>query len=138
MKRRHSEQGIQRAVFEQLAWRGAPGILAWHTPTGGYRSKIEARIFSGLGVIPGLPDVFVLQNGCLHGLELKAPGGRAGQVQAECHARLQAAGCKVAVAVGIDEALAQLEAWGLLRGTAGIRSPSAELFTAVMTGGLAQ
>jgi hypothetical protein len=135
------EQAIQRAVFEHLAWRGAPGILAWHTPTGGYRSKVEARIFSGLGVIPGLPDVFVLQNGCLHGLELKAPGGRISEVQAECHARLQVAGCRVAVASGLDAALEQLESWGLLRGTSKSeyvltfeKSPAARLSTAVMTG----
>ena len=133
MKRRRPESVIQAAVFDHLRIRGVPGILAWHTPNGGYRSKIEARIFSGLGVMPGLPDVFILKNGCLHGLELKSPGGgRLTAAQIECHARLEAAGCKVAVAVGIDEALAQLETWNLVRGVAGIRSPA--LSTAVMTG----
>jgi hypothetical protein len=41
-------------------------------------------------------------------------------VQKAAHAALRAAGATVAVAYGIDAAVAQLEAWRLLRGQAAI------------------
>jgi hypothetical protein len=38
-------------------------------------------------------------------------------VQRDAHAALVAAGATVAVAYGLDDALARLEAWGLVRGS---------------------
>jgi hypothetical protein len=49
--------------------------------------------------------------------ELKAPGGRLTAVQRDAHVALAAAGATVAVAGSLDAALAQLEAWALLRGS---------------------
>ena len=49
---------------------------------------------------------------CLH---LKAARGRLTDVQRVVHERLRAAGAEVAVAHGLDEALAWFEAWNLLR-----------------------
>jgi hypothetical protein len=49
-------------------------------------------------------------------LELKAAGGRLSPPQREAHAAMRAAGATVAVAVGLDNALRQLERWKLLRG----------------------
>ena len=39
---RRPEQTIQRAVFEHLAWRRAPGVFAFRVPNGGWRSRTEA------------------------------------------------------------------------------------------------
>jgi hypothetical protein len=36
-------------------------------------------------------------------------------VQRDCHERLRRAGAEVATVYGLDEALEQLESWGLLR-----------------------
>jgi hypothetical protein len=109
---RRAEQAIQRAVFEHLAWRARPNAFAFHVPNGGWRSPIEAAIMKGLGVRPGVPDVFA---GRAHALELKAPGAKLSPAQAEAHAALKAAGAAVAVVYGLDDALAQPDAWGLLR-----------------------
>ncbi len=114
MKRPEAE--IQRAVFAHLKARGAPGIFYWHPFSGGFRKPVEAAIFKGLGAIAGLPDVMILHKGNLHCLELKAEGGRATEVQLLCIAALEEAGAFTAVAVGLDRALAVLEAWQLLRG----------------------
>lgn len=114
-----SEQQIQRAVFAHLRARGAPGIVAWHPWSGGFRRPKEAAIYKGLGVIAGLPDVMVLYQSRLYGLELKRPKSRgATEIQLKTLAALDAAGAFTCVAEGLDRALAVLEAWGLLRGEA--------------------
>jgi hypothetical protein len=107
--RRRPEQQLQAAIFRHIQVRGKPGIVAWHTPNGGKRSKAEAAIFKSLGVLAGIPDVLVLDtDGQLYGLELKAAGGRTTPRQ---NATLE----RLAVAVGLDAALKQLERWELLR-----------------------
>lgn len=110
------EQDIQRAVFEHLALRGARALFAFHPANGGWRSAVEAAIFKGMGVKAGMPDIIAIKDGHAYGLELKALGGRLTAVQRETHAALAAAGATVAVAYGLDDALAHLEAWSLLRG----------------------
>lgn len=42
--------------------------------------------------------------------------GRVSPAQMAAHDEMRAAGAEIAVATGIDAALAQLEGWGLLRG----------------------
>jgi hypothetical protein len=86
-----------------------------HIPLGGLRSKIEAAILRGLGTARGTPDLLIVADGKAHFLELKSARGRLNEVQRVVHERLREAGAVVAVAHGIDQALAQLEAWNLLR-----------------------
>src|SRR5215471_11296276 len=115
MKRTRPEQAIQRAVFEHLRARGAPGVFAFHPANGGYRKPVEAAILKGLGVKPGVPDVIAIRNGRCFALELKAEGERATDKQLETIAALREAGAFTAIAEGLDRALAVLKAWGLLR-----------------------
>jgi hypothetical protein len=118
MKLRHRagrEDQIQRACFQHLAWRGVPGLFAFHPANGGWRSPIEARILKGLGVIAGVPDIIIIHATKVYALELKADDGRITDAQLACHERLRTAGARVGVAFGIDGALRQLNEWGLLR-----------------------
>src|ERR1700730_14003396 len=115
--RRHLEQQIHRAVIDHLRWRGMPGVVAFHPANGGWRSAIEAKIFKSLGVVAGVPDIIIIHSGQCFGLELKADRGRLTNVQCDAHERMREAGALVAVAHGIDAALAQLAEWHLLRGT---------------------
>jgi hypothetical protein len=115
-----TEMQIQRAVFEHLRRRGAPGIFCWHPFSGGYRKPREAAIYKGLGAIAGLPDVMVLHNGKLFAIELKREGGQVSAPQLATMVELREAGAIVGVAVGLDEAIRKLEAWGLLRGKASL------------------
>jgi hypothetical protein len=117
-RRQRPEQAIQRAIFQHLRQRSAPGVFAFHVPNGGARTAIEAAIFKGLGVVPGTPDVIAIKGGVTHALELKAPGGRLSDAQRDCHERLRAAGAIVGTATGLDEALWWLEYHSLLRGRA--------------------
>ena len=118
MTGRHPEDDIQRAVFQHIRVRGAAGLVAWHTPNGGQRSKAEAAIFKGLGVKPGVSDVVAVHEGRIFALEIKTEVGRPTDSQLEFIADMEAAGAFTCVAYGLDRALAVLESWGLLRGTA--------------------
>jgi hypothetical protein len=109
------EQQDQRAAFDHLRRRGVPGAFAFHCPNGARRSAAEARIFKSLGVVAGIPDLLIVHAGHLYCLELKSERGRLSPAQIQTHEQLQRAGAHVAVANGIDAALAQLTAWELLR-----------------------
>jgi hypothetical protein len=120
------EDAIQRAVFDHLRWRAAPGVFAFHVPNGGKRSVTEAAIFKGLGARAGVPDVIVIHRGRCYALELKTEIGRLTKVQAEAIAALERAGAATAVCRGLDAALHRLEAWGLLLRSTVVRFPGAE------------
>jgi hypothetical protein len=115
-RRQRPEAQIQRAVFQHLRARGAPGMFAFHPANGGYRKPIEAAIFKGLGVVPGVPDVFAVHDGRCFAMELKAEGRDATAKQLACIEALREAGAFTAITEGLDRALACLEAWGLLVG----------------------
>src|SRR5262249_53572959 len=106
------ETAIQRAVFQHLRARAAPGVFAFHVPNGGYRKPVEAAILKGLGVVAGVPDVIAIHNGRVFAMELKTEGGRVSDKQLETLAALRDAGAFTCVAEGLDRALACLEAWG--------------------------
>ena len=117
-RRARPEAAIQRAVFQHLRARGAPGVFAFHPANGGYRKPVEAAIMKGLGVVAGVPDVFAVHNGRCFAMEIKAEGGRATDKQLACIAALREAGAFTCIAEGLDRALDVLESWGILRGRA--------------------
>jgi hypothetical protein len=110
------EQIIQRAVCQHLRQRGASGLVWFHVPNGGRRSPVEASIFAGLGVRPGVSDLILLRDGKAFALELKTERGRPSAAQMQFISEFRAAGGEASIANGLDEAMRLLEAWGLLRG----------------------
>jgi hypothetical protein len=102
-------------VLDHLRWRGVINTFVFHPANGGTRTAVEGAIFKSMGVIPGVPDLILIHAGSVFGLELKSKNGRVTETQMACHRRLRNAGARVAVAVGIDQAVQQLNAWGLLR-----------------------
>ena len=52
-RRQRPEAAIQRAIFQHLRTRAAPGVFAFHCPNGGYRKPVEAAIMKGLGGVDG-------------------------------------------------------------------------------------
>jgi hypothetical protein len=109
-----NEQSLQRSVIQHLRWRAPRDVWFAHYPGGGWRSRTEAAIFKGLGVKAGTPDLIVIRGGRTFALELKAPGGRLSPTQIACHGDMRRAGATVAVATGIDQALALLSEWNIL------------------------
>jgi len=118
MTRRHRpEQDIHKAVAEHLRQRRAPGVYWFHPANGGARTAIEGAILKACGVRAGVPDLICIRDGKTYALELKALNGRLSESQRIAHDEMKAAGAEVAVAVGIDAALVQLEQWQMLRGS---------------------
>jgi hypothetical protein len=115
-RRARPEDQIQRAVLEHLRLRGPRTAFWFHVGNGGGRSPIEASILKGLGVRAGVPDLIIIYDGKTYGLELKADGNRPTKLQIEAQDAMRGAGAEVAVAVGLDAAIQQLEQWQLLRG----------------------
>jgi len=113
-----SEQAVQRAICQHLHQRGARALLWFHVPNGGRRNPVEAAIFSGLGVRPGVSDLILLHDGRAFALELKAERGRPTAAQMRFISEFRAAGGEASIAAGLDQALRTLETWGLLRGRA--------------------
>jgi hypothetical protein len=113
IKRR--EQAIQKAVAELLDTAGRPGLVWFHVPNGGARSPVEAAIFKGLGVKPGVPDIFAFYQSALYVLELKTEDGTLSDDQRIMLEQLAAAGAHTAVAYGVDQAITVLKSWGLVR-----------------------
>ena len=110
-----SEDQVQLAIVVHLRWLARPGVAWWHHPAGGWRAPATGARLKVLGARAGLPDILVLIEGRLHGLELKRErGGRLSPKQIAMHAELRAAGAVVETAAGAANALAILAAWGAL------------------------
>lgn len=112
---RQSEAAIQRAVVDLLGWAARPGVAWTHMPAGELRAASVGGKLKALGVQPGWPDLLIVKDGRLHGLELKAEGGRVSPAQLAAHATLRAAGAEIAVAYGLGEAMAVLKRWEVIR-----------------------
>ncbi len=115
-RRVSAEQQIQRAVCQHLRTRGVPGFVWWHTPNGGRRNRIEAAIFAGVGVRPGVADLILLHDSRAFALELKADRGRSSAAQLHFLSDFRAASGEASITNDLNQALQTLEAWGLLRG----------------------
>lgn len=113
------ENDIQRNVFRHFRQRSAPGVFAFHPKNGGVHQRgRRAGINTGLGVIPGVPDIIAIKDGKAFALELKTESGKASPVQTDILDRLAKAGATVGVAHGLSAALRWLEQQGLLVGRA--------------------
>ena len=103
--RRHPEQQLQRAVVEYLRlMENMRKLTFFHPPNGGGRSKIEAAIFKGLGVRPGVPDlVLLLPPGRAAFIELKAGAGRLSTAQMAFKKQVKSLGFRFAECRSVDE-----------------------------------
>ncbi len=104
-RRRHPEQQLQRAVVEYLRiMENLHHLVFFHPANGGGRSRIEAAIFKGLGVRPGVPDlVLLLPDSRAAFIELKADGGRLSASQLAFKKQVEALDFRYAECRSVDE-----------------------------------
>lgn len=114
-RRNNPEQQIQRAVCQHLQARGVSGLVWFHVPNGGWRSRTEAAIMKGCGVKAGVSDLILLHEGRFYALELKVLKGKETEAQCQFSVDVIMSGGIAWCARGLDEALSVLEQWGLLR-----------------------
>jgi hypothetical protein len=114
-KRQQPERQLQAALIERLAWQKPPGVWWAHYPAGGRRSRVTGAILKGMGAKAGVPDLLILSHGKLFGLELKAGRNGLSPAQVATHSEMRAAGAVIGTAGTLDDAIAILSEWGLLR-----------------------
>lgn len=104
-RRRRPEDDLQRACVELLTlYRNQGKLRFFAVPNGGLRSKTEASIMKGLGVMAGVPDLLILgKNGRVGFTELKAPKGRASDAQLDWEAWLKKHGYAHAYVRNLDQ-----------------------------------
>ena len=111
-RKRQPEQAFQKSLVKTLAMVMERGTFMFAVPNGGYRSKTEAAIFAGLGVVPGMTDLVFFHNGRALCMELKAGRGRVSDNQTSAIERIERAGVPVAIIRTLPEALNVLRAHG--------------------------
>ena len=109
------EQEIQIKFVEYVAHAGVSGLVVAHVPNGGKKPVHIGAIHKRLGVLAGMPDLFLFHQGHSFALEIKAGNGRLLPSQILTMARLREAGVNVAVAFGFDQCVEQLDAWRLTK-----------------------
>lgn len=124
-----AEADIQASVAKALDTLLLPPAQ-WTTFPAGHVQlpKAAAARLARVGLKRGWPDVLVLHDGTLHGIELKRPGGRLSKTrtirtkrgalrvldgQQDTFPRLEAAGMKIAVCSTVEAVLRALEGWGV-------------------------
>jgi hypothetical protein len=109
------EHIAQAALFKDHIWvRLVPDCVAFAIPNGGHRHKKVAEELKEEGLTPGAPDIFLLHEGQAYFLEMKSLTGSLEPEQKIMLGLLTSAGAICAVCKGLDKAIKQLEAWGLL------------------------
>lgn len=118
------EDDLQRSIVQicEIVWPRYKGRVLWfHVPNGGARSKTEAAIFKGLGVIAGVPDLVLIWQGdydpdnqALLLIELKAGRGRLNtnqrRIKSQCEERV---GVPYEVVRSVDEFVEICQAYDL-------------------------
>ena len=115
-RRAQRERALQVLLIEHLAWRAPAGTWFTHFPAGGRRSRITGAILKGMGTKAGVPDLLILSHGRLFAMELKnGVRGRLSPAQVTTHAEMRKAGAIIGTAGSVDQAIALLSEWGILR-----------------------
>jgi len=118
--RRHEEtHRVHIPLVAHIRRRQVPGVVWFHPANGAHYASgsRQGALLAAMGVRPGTSDLVFLHEGRFYALELKrAKGSRTEAEQAQFLEDVVRAGGKAVVAHGLDEALAILEEWGLIRG----------------------
>ena len=106
------ETKIHIAVYDYLCLV-LPKALVFHVPNGGSRPTAEGIQLKKMGVVPGIPDLLIFNEGAFVGaMEIKNQVGKLSAEQYGIHALLRRLGFQVAVVRSIGEAREALASWG--------------------------
>jgi len=115
MTSRVPEYALQKALIAHLHKLAMPGVVYFSVPNEGRRSFQTAAHLKAMGLLPGAADITFLHQGKGYCLELKAKGGKQTDGQRAFENACIATGIPYAVTCDLDDALAILRAWGLIR-----------------------
>ena len=111
---RHLESKLQRQVVKHIK-EHYPHVLCFAVPNGGKRSKIEAAIMKGEGVLAGVSDLlFFWDDGTAYhkaAIELKVGKNKESDPQKAFATKWCSLGGEYAVCRSLDDVIAALKAW---------------------------
>lgn len=121
--RAQNEFKLHCLVVDQIAARAVPGLFWSSMPFGEKRDARAGARLKRLHCRPGFPDILLIHAGKVYGLELKLETNAIfgtkktyqSPEQKETQRDWEAAGGTYSCTHGLNETLAQLEAWGLIR-----------------------
>lgn len=116
--RRHDEDELQKTTVDLLRKLAKPSVY-WTAinPGGNKLSRATAGRFKAMGVRAGCPDLsFVLEDGKAAFIELKSGTGRLSEAQGEFQSWCIRQGVPFAIVTDMDQALAVLNHWRVLKG----------------------
>lgn len=103
-----TEAEIQKAVFQHLRERGAPGVVFWHVDnTPATRRKAGYR--------EGVHDVHLFHRNQFYTMELKVKGNTPTEAQMQFGSAINEQGGNATIVHGLDQALTFLKNHGLVR-----------------------
>jgi hypothetical protein len=116
-----TESQLHATVAQYLDWALLPPAVYTTFPAGwGVLTRSTAGRLKGAGLKQGMPDILVFFNGFTLGIELKSWRGKLTAVQEAMHAKLKAAGVRIAVCTSLMEVIDFLRIRGVpLRRTKG-------------------
>lgn len=108
---------IHKAVAEYLSLALQPPTF-WttigHGPRGGgLGGMMRGKQIKAMGAKAGFPDLIIIHEGKLFGIELKAPKKYPSPEQRAVHKELRNAGCEVFIARSVMEVALALETWAI-------------------------
>jgi hypothetical protein len=117
---------LHASLVEWFRWFKRDGVVFFHPPSGEERTKRvnpktgKAYCPGGtrlqrMGLRKGVPDLVILFSCRVMGLEVKRPGENPSREQKEFRVEWEAAGGLYAVIRSMNEGMAQLEAWGVIK-----------------------
>ncbi len=110
------EDQLHIAIVHLLEVAAAPGVVWWHTPNGGKRSKREAARFRAMGVLAGVADFAIsMPGGRFAFIEVKSRGGCLSAEQKAFLRSMEANGHQTAVVRSLADASAALTGWSAIR-----------------------
>lgn len=111
-----SEHNVQTKLINRLDEIMRPEIVRMAIPNGGLRHPKVGLKLKAEGLLPGSPDlVFALEKAKTLWLEMKTLTGDRSDVQIGVHYKLARLGHTVETAHSVDEALAILYQYGIIR-----------------------
>lgn len=113
MRRAQPEYELHCQIVQFLRVALDGNTFFFHPPNGGKRGLAEAKRFKAMAVVPGTPDLAIIDSGRILFLEIKAGKGRLSPAQQECHAALASARCPVAVVRSLQDAVEVLQRAGV-------------------------
>lgn len=115
-RRDNTEHRIQAELIDYLYIAGRRDLHWFAIPNGGHRHIRQGEALKAEGVRRGTPDLcFMLPNGRVGWLEMKAPKGSLSKEQKAFRDLAQTLGHHWAMARSVDEAIVELSKWGVLR-----------------------